>query len=314
MTPGYPEISLYVDGGWCKGAGGKTLPVLNPATGDAIGSVPVATRADLDRALDAADKGFQAWRKVSAYDRYKLMRKAADIAARPRRRHRQNHDAGAGQAVGRGQGRDPGSAPTSSTGSPRKAAAPMAASFRRAPRASTSSSSRSRSGRSAAFTPWNFPINQAVRKISAAIGRRLLDHRQGAGGDAGQLRRARPRLCRCRRAGGRDQPRLRRAGGNLGIPHPASGHPQDLVHRLDRGGQASRRARRAAHEARDHGAGRPRAGHRVRRRRSRRGGQDPVGQQVPQRRPGLRLADAFSGAGEASMRRSSRNSSPRPRR
>jgi succinate-semialdehyde dehydrogenase/glutarate-semialdehyde dehydrogenase len=79
MTSGYPEISLYVDGGWCKGADGKSLPVLNPATGDAIGSVPVATRADLDRALDAAAKGFKAWRKVSAYDRYKLMRKAADI-------------------------------------------------------------------------------------------------------------------------------------------------------------------------------------------------------------------------------------------
>src|SRR5208282_2844765 len=80
MTPGYPEISLYVDGGWCKGAGGKSQPVLNPATGDAIGSVPHATRADLDRALNAAAKGFKAWRKVSAYDRYKLMRKAADIA------------------------------------------------------------------------------------------------------------------------------------------------------------------------------------------------------------------------------------------
>ena len=35
----YPDISLYIDGGWTKASGGKTLPVLNPATGDAIGAV-----------------------------------------------------------------------------------------------------------------------------------------------------------------------------------------------------------------------------------------------------------------------------------
>ena len=37
----------------------------------------------------------------------------------------------------------------------------------------------------AAFTPWNFPINQVVRKLSGGAGGRLLDHRQGAGGNAG---------------------------------------------------------------------------------------------------------------------------------
>ncbi len=36
----------------------------------------------------------------------------------------------------------------------------------------------------AAFTPWNFPINQAVRKISAALRRRLLGHPQRSRGDA----------------------------------------------------------------------------------------------------------------------------------
>ena len=41
----------------------------------------------------------------------------------------------------------------------------------------------------AAFTPWNFPINQAVRKISARGRDRLLDHHQGAGRDAGVVRR-----------------------------------------------------------------------------------------------------------------------------
>src|SRR5215467_4917307 len=75
----YPQVSLHIDGAWVKGAGGKSEPVLNPATGDPIGDVPHADKADLDRALAAAEKGYKAWRKVSAYDRYKLMRKAADI-------------------------------------------------------------------------------------------------------------------------------------------------------------------------------------------------------------------------------------------
>src|SRR5262249_8919343 len=75
----YPQVSLHIDGAWVKGAGGKSEPVLNPATGDPIGDVPHADKADLDRALAAAEKGYKAWRKVSAYDRDKLMRKAADI-------------------------------------------------------------------------------------------------------------------------------------------------------------------------------------------------------------------------------------------
>ena len=74
----YTDISLYIDGGWAKGSGGKTIPVLNPATGESIGNIAHAETADLERAARAAAKGFQAWRKVSAFERYKLMRKAAE--------------------------------------------------------------------------------------------------------------------------------------------------------------------------------------------------------------------------------------------
>src|SRR4051794_15555717 len=75
----YPETSLLIDGGWTKSASGKTIPVVNPATGETIGNVAHAGRADLDRALKAAEKGFQVWRKMSAFDRSKIMRKAADL-------------------------------------------------------------------------------------------------------------------------------------------------------------------------------------------------------------------------------------------
>ena len=75
----YQDVSLFIDGTWTAAAAGRTLPVVNPATGEVIGTVAHAARADLDRALEAADKGFSAWRKVSAFDRSKVMRKAADL-------------------------------------------------------------------------------------------------------------------------------------------------------------------------------------------------------------------------------------------
>ncbi len=35
----YPNIQLFIDGAWSKAADGRSLPVVNPATGEAIGSV-----------------------------------------------------------------------------------------------------------------------------------------------------------------------------------------------------------------------------------------------------------------------------------
>ena len=75
----YSDVSLMIDGAWTKGANGRTIPVINPATEEVIGQVAHAEKADLDRALEAAEKGFQQWRKVSPFDRYKVMRKAAEL-------------------------------------------------------------------------------------------------------------------------------------------------------------------------------------------------------------------------------------------
>ena len=54
--PAYPDVLLLIDGAWCKAASGKTLPVVNPATGDPIGTVAHAERADLDRAARDAQQ------------------------------------------------------------------------------------------------------------------------------------------------------------------------------------------------------------------------------------------------------------------
>ena len=75
----YSNVSLFIDGARSPAAAGRTIDVINPATGEKIGTVPHAAISDLDRALEAADKGFKTWRKISAYDRSKIMRKAADL-------------------------------------------------------------------------------------------------------------------------------------------------------------------------------------------------------------------------------------------
>ena len=154
----------------------------------------------------------------------------------------------------------------------------------------------------AAFTPWNFPINQVVRKASAALATGCSIIIKGPEDTPGLVRPAHQGLRRCRRAGGRDPARLRRAVGDQRVSDPPSDHQEDHLHRLDAGRQAARRAGRRAHEARHHGAGRPCAGHRVRGRRPRAGGECPGRQQVPQRRPGLRRADALPGAREGLSR------------
>jgi succinate-semialdehyde dehydrogenase / glutarate-semialdehyde dehydrogenase len=163
----YPEVSLFIGGSWSRGAG-EAIPVLNPATGDEIGVVAHAERSDLDRALEAAEEGFRTWRKVSAFERYKLMRKAADLL-----RSRADDIA---RIMTLEQGK-----PVVEAKGETLAAADIIDWFaeegRRAygriipPRAEGvyQLAIREPVGPVAAFTPWNFPINQAVRKASAAL-------------------------------------------------------------------------------------------------------------------------------------------------
>jgi len=164
----YPNVQLLIDGAWCNAASGKTIPVVNPATGDQIGTVAHAERADLDRALEAAQKGFNAWRKVSAFDRYKLMRKAAELM-----RERADKIA---PLLTMEQGKPVGEAKMEAMNS-----ADLIDWFAEEGRRAYGRTIPARAagvyqlvlkepvGPVAAFTPWNFPLNQVVRKLSAAV-------------------------------------------------------------------------------------------------------------------------------------------------
>ncbi|MCV9940277.1 NAD-dependent succinate-semialdehyde dehydrogenase [Boseaceae bacterium BT-24-1] len=73
----YPDLKLYIGGAWRKTS--DSLPVLNPADENAIGAVPVASRADLDDALAAAKDGFRVWSRTAPRARGEVMLKAAAL-------------------------------------------------------------------------------------------------------------------------------------------------------------------------------------------------------------------------------------------
>eukprot|EP01036_Dinobryon_divergens_P058077 gene58077-77498_t len=75
----YPNTQLFIHGQWREATAGETLAVFNPATGQEIGRVAHARKADLDLALEAAQKGFETWRDMPAITRSKIMRTAAAL-------------------------------------------------------------------------------------------------------------------------------------------------------------------------------------------------------------------------------------------
>ncbi|SLN75760.1 NAD-dependent succinate-semialdehyde dehydrogenase [Oceanibacterium hippocampi] len=164
----YPNVQLHIDGQWRDGVEGKTIPVLDPATEEVIGQVAHATRDDLDAALAAADKGFRIWRETSAHDRAKIMRKAAGLL-------RERKEA-IGWMMTREQGKPLNQAIGEVLGGveviewfAEEARRTYGRIIPARGRGVTQMTVKVPVGPVAAFTPWNFPINQVVRKLSAAI-------------------------------------------------------------------------------------------------------------------------------------------------
>ena len=167
-NPTYSDTRLLIAGQWCDAASGKTIDVVNPATGAVIGRVAHAGISDLDRALAAAQQGFEAWRKVPAHDRALTMRKAAALV--------RERAADIGRLLTQEQGK-----PFVEARGEVLAAADIIEWFADEGRRVYGRIVPSRNlavqqlvlkeplGPVAAFTPWNFPVNQIVRKLGAAL-------------------------------------------------------------------------------------------------------------------------------------------------
>ncbi|GAA0752412.1 NAD-dependent succinate-semialdehyde dehydrogenase [Ideonella azotifigens] len=166
--PAYKDTQLLINGEWVDATGGRTLNVVNPATGEVIGRVAHASIADLDRALAAAQRGFETWRRVPANERAAIMRKAAGLM-----RERAPQIAA---LMTQEQGKPLAEAKVEALSS-----ADIIEWFADEGRRVYGRVVPSRNiaaqqlvlkepvGPVAAFTPWNFPINQVVRKLSAAL-------------------------------------------------------------------------------------------------------------------------------------------------
>ena len=164
----YPNVQLLINNEWRPARGEATIAVHNPATGEVIGSVARAAIADLDDALAAAAKGFEAWRNTPAVKRAEVMRAAARLL-------RERTD-----SIARLMTLEQGKPLAESKGEITMACDIIewfADEGRRVygrlvpPRAMNVQQMVMKEpvGPVAAFTPWNFPINQVVRKLCGAL-------------------------------------------------------------------------------------------------------------------------------------------------
>jgi len=164
----YPDVQLFIAGQWRAGQAGETLSIKNPATDAVIGRLAVARQPDLDAALAAAAQGFENWRKTPSAERAKVMREAARLL--------RERAAAIAALLTLEQGK-----PLAEAKAELAAASDIIEWFAEEGRRINGRITPPRMagqlaqvfkepvGPVAAFTPWNFPGNQIVRKLSAAL-------------------------------------------------------------------------------------------------------------------------------------------------
>ncbi|MBB3764200.1 NAD-dependent succinate-semialdehyde dehydrogenase [Sphingomicrobium lutaoense] len=161
------DLKLFIDGAWQAGEGRDCHEVVNPATAQTIASLPLATKEDLDHALDAAQRAFPGWRDTDVDNRAAILHKAASYLKK--------------------NAKDIGALLTQEQGKPVKeavaevyGAAQMfdwyAEEAKRdygrtlvRPTGQRSIVIRQPVGVVATFTPWNFPIYLLAKKVAAAL-------------------------------------------------------------------------------------------------------------------------------------------------
>ena len=161
------SLQLFIDGAWRAGEGRDQRPVFNPVSGDTLAGLPIATAADLDQELAAAERGWPVWRAKSADERAALMHRAAGLI-----RDRVEHIA---TILTMEQGK-----PIAEARGEVLSAAGLFDYFaeqgkridgRIVPRpiGQRAMVLRQPVGPVAGFSPWNFPVNLMVKKIAPAL-------------------------------------------------------------------------------------------------------------------------------------------------
>ena len=163
----YSDLKLHIDGEWLSAGSRRTHRVINPANGSTLGELPLADTADLDRALQAAERGYRLWKRSTSEERGRVLKGAAQLI-----RQRADHIA---RVATLEEGKTLGEA---------RIEAHMVANLfefyaeecRRTygrvlvrPTGTRSLVVKEPVGPVAAFAPWNFPIGNPGRKLGAPI-------------------------------------------------------------------------------------------------------------------------------------------------
>lgn len=165
----YQKLALYIDGKFIEAEGRQTQDVINPANRVVLGQLPHATESDLEAALQAADKAFQSWRKSSPIDRAAILRKVGELTRERAPDIARNMTLDMGKPLAESMGELISCADHCDWHAEEcrriygRVITPRNPNVRQLVL-------REPIGVCVAFTPWNFPYNQAIRKITAAIG------------------------------------------------------------------------------------------------------------------------------------------------
>lgn len=160
------ELKLFIDGAWRQGEGDAS-PVINPASGDTIAELRLASTANLDEALAAADRAWPAWRALDVEKRGAILRKAASLL-----RERAEE---IGRLLTQEQGKPLAEAIGEVMGSAgmfdyfAEEAKRVGGRVLVRPTGQRSIVIPQPVGPTATFTPWNFPIYLLAKKVAAAL-------------------------------------------------------------------------------------------------------------------------------------------------
>lgn len=168
MSHAYPKITLIIGKSRFGAAERQTRPVMDPATGEMIGALPIATEDDIRAAAEAAGRAYEHWRKTSSHQRQSVLRRAAEALRARREVLAWTITTEQGKPLAESRGEVDASAETLEW---------FADEARRAyGRIIPSRIPGNRQmveiepvGPVAAFAPWNFPLANSIRKLAPAL-------------------------------------------------------------------------------------------------------------------------------------------------
>jgi betaine-aldehyde dehydrogenase/aminobutyraldehyde dehydrogenase len=164
-------VSSYknlVGGEWIDSAGGETMEVLNPSTGESIAEVPKATAEDVARAVEAAKQALPEWLETTPGERAEVLLKLADVLDENAEELAQLESTNVGKPLPAARDEMPVSSDNIRffAGAARVLEGKAAGEYMRG---YTSFVRREPIGVVGGITPWNYPLMMAVWKFAPAL-------------------------------------------------------------------------------------------------------------------------------------------------